>query len=143
MFKVDKTRISLIRGDSLILNIEIKVGDYDYDIQNTDIIMFVLRDGELFKDKTDYVVKKPVIVKMIPNDKLILQLDPEDTAQLSFGRYVYDIKLITEEDEVDTFISDTFDILPDGTSIMTNGVFIPSTNIISGKLSIFEEEEES
>ncbi len=50
---------------------------------------------------------------IIPNDTLILRLESEDTAELPFGRYNYDIQLRMEDGTVDTFISDILDLLPE------------------------------
>ena len=36
---------------------------------------------------------------------MLLEIAPEDTEPLPFGRYVYDIELTTADGTVDTFIS--------------------------------------
>ena len=45
------------------------------------------------------------MVKDIPIDTLTLTLLPEDTKDLSFGKYVYDIQLTKADGTVDTFIT--------------------------------------
>ena len=52
-----------------------------------------------------------LIVKDIPTNTLILQLDPEDTKDLPFGTYVYDIQLTNSSGEVDTFITKAFFVI--------------------------------
>lgn len=143
MYKIDKTRIALVRGDSLILNIDIKVGEDFYEPQTEDTIKFFLRNAELKNNKTEYVEREPLLEKIIPNETLILKLDQADTFDLSFGRYNYGIKLITEDDLVDTFICDIFDIVPDAEPLMVNGVFTPNGNKVTGSLSIFADGGES
>ena len=143
MYKVEKTRVSLIRGDSLILHIGIKENGEDYKVQPNDTIKFFLRNSELKKDKTEYVVDKPLVTKTIDNAELKLQMDPEDTIKLPFGRYTYEVQLTTEDGIVDTFISDILDLIPNAAPLMANGVFTPTENKIVGKLSVFDEEEES
>ncbi len=143
MYKVEKTRISLIRGDSLILHIGIKENGEDYEVQPNDTIKFFLRNSELKKDKTEYVVSGPLVTKTIDNVELKLQIDPIDTIKLPFGRYTYEVQLTTEDGIVDTFISDILDLIPNAAPLMANGVFTPTENKIMGKLSIFDKEEES
>ena len=142
MYKVDKTKISLIRGDTLILEVDIYDGDGDfYELQEGDLVHFTLKRAELKKDKTDYVHKEPVIEKIIPNETLMLQLDAEDTANLPFGRYVYNVQLRTGAGIVDTFIFNIFDLLSEeeAAELFTNS--LPPIEYISGKLSFVNHEE--
>ena len=37
--------------------------------------------------------EKPLVVKDIPSDTMLLVLEPEDTKTLPFGKYVYDIQI--------------------------------------------------
>ena len=60
-----------------------------------------------YKDPDDAVV----LVKNIPVDTLILEIEPEDTKPLTMKKtYVYDIQLTDENGFVDTFIQGTFKI---------------------------------
>lgn len=59
-----------------------------YNITGTTI---TLTRGDTFKD--------------IPIDTMMLTLEPQDTADLNFGKYVYDIQLTKANGKVDTFIS--------------------------------------
>lgn len=141
MYKIDKTKVALVRGDSLILKINIKAGEDDYIPQQEDTVKFFLRNAELKKDQTEYIEKEPVLEKIIPNETLILKLDQADTFDLPFGRYNYGIQLITEDDLIDTFIYDIFDIEPNAESLMVNGIFTPTENKVVGRLSIFSDGE--
>lgn len=113
MYKVEQSRISLIRGDTLVVEVGIYVNDEPYQLQQGDVVRFALKRAELRKDKTEYIDKKPLVEKIIPNETLILRLESEDTAKLPFGRYAYDIQLTMSDGTVDTFLSDIFDILPE------------------------------
>lgn len=113
MYKLDGTRISLIRGDTLILEVEIELNGEPYEVQQGDEIRFALKRSEMKKDKTEFIDKEPLVTTIIPNDTLILRLESEDTAELPFGRYNYDIQLRMEDGTVDTFISDILDLLPE------------------------------
>ena len=45
-----------------------------------------------------------LILKEIPTDTMVLELEPSDTKSLSFGTYVYDIELTTATGSVSTVI---------------------------------------
>ena len=97
MYKVENNTITLTRGDSFYSEIEIKNPDKsDYTPQEGDSIRFAL--------KKHYTDPEPLIVKNIPTDSLLLALEPDDTKELPFGRYVYDIELTKANGDVDTFI---------------------------------------
>lgn len=99
-YSVKKTTITLTRGDTF--KAEISITDKDgnpYEIQEGDSVRFAMKRNY---DDPDTEV---LIVKEIPTDTLILQLDPEDTKDLEFGSYVYDIQLTNAAGEIDTFIT--------------------------------------
>lgn len=68
---------------------------------------YVPNDGDKvrFAMKAKYEDPEPLVVKDIPIDTLTLTLHPEDTKDLSFGKYVYDIQLTKADGTVDTFIT--------------------------------------
>ena len=111
MYKLKGTRISLIRGDTLIVGIEIKRNGEPYEVQSDDVIRFALKRAIMKKDSTDFLDNAPLVTKIIPNDTLTLRLESEDTADLPFGNYSYDIQLTMGDGTVDTFISDTLELL--------------------------------
>lgn len=97
-YSVNKTSITLTRGDTLKLKITVTNADGSpYVPEETDIIRFAM--------KQSYEDSSPLVTKIIPHDTLILQLDPSDTKPLAFGRYVYDVQLTNGDGEVDTFIT--------------------------------------
>lgn len=97
-YSVNKTAITLTRGDTLKLRVNIKNADgTPYVPDETDEIRFAM--------KKYYDDSQPLINRVIPNDTLILQLDPVDTKTLPFGKYVYDIQLTNAIGEIDTFIT--------------------------------------
>lgn len=97
-YSIKNTTITLTRGDTLKLQVNVfdKEGE-PYIPQNDDIIRFAM--------KKDYMDDTPLIIKVIPNDTMILTLEPSDTKRLPFGKYVYDIQLTNGSSEVDTFIT--------------------------------------
>lgn len=97
MVKIKKNVITMTRGDSLIAKITITDASGDeYIPDENDSIRFALKQS--FHDA------EPLIVKAIPFDTLVLQLDPEDTKPLDIGEYRYDIEITLSNGVVDTFI---------------------------------------
>lgn len=98
MFTIDGTTITMVRGDTLILDVEIEtVANGNYIPAEGDEIIFAAKSSP-----GEY---KPVIFKTIPTDTLKLRLDPADTNKLPFGDYIYDIEARLASGYVDTIIS--------------------------------------
>lgn len=95
--KVDGDNISLTRGDTLILNIQIVRNNEAYIPETGDTVRFALS-----KDKSGNA--EPLILKEIDPSTLQLTINPEDTKSLSYGTYFYDVQLTTVDGYVDTFI---------------------------------------
>jgi len=93
---IEGNRISLTRGDSLILNIVITKNGERYQPVTGDTVRFAL--------KQQIPDDEPLILKNADITTMTLTLDPEDTKELPFGTYYYDIELTTVDGYVDTFI---------------------------------------
>ena len=104
-YKIKGTDIQLTRGDTLEMQLEIIKNDEVYTPTNGDVIRFAMKSNKLNSDKSDYEEKIPLVIKEIPNNTMILKLDPEDTKSLSFGNYVYDIQITFENGDVNTFVA--------------------------------------
>ena len=100
-YSVINKNIKMTRGDTVKLHVSIsrKQTGEPYIPQEGDTIVFSVK-----KKYSDAV---PLIQKIIPNDTQYLIIDPEDTKDLPFGSYHYDIELIDSEGNVDTFIEDS------------------------------------
>jgi len=97
MYKIEGSAITLTRGDSFYATVTMKNPDKtDYTPQQGDVVRFAL--------KKRYTDAEPLILKNVPTDTLVLHLEPEDTKDLAFGKYVYDIELTKANGDVDTFI---------------------------------------
>ena len=96
--KVNGTTIQVTRGDTVRLQIELIDSEgHEYIPQEGDSIRFAMKE--------DYDDISPIILKEIPIDTLVLQLDPEDTKNLPQPSiYVYDIQITYADGSVDTFI---------------------------------------
>lgn len=73
-------------------------------------------DGSVYTpttgDSVRFALKKtiddsvePIILREIPIDTMMLVINPEDTKNLEYGSYVYDIQLTKANGDVDTFIT--------------------------------------
>ena len=96
----EDSRIIMTRGDTVKLAVEIKQkqNGESYIPKESDIVRFSVK-----KYLSD---KQPAIVKDVPISTMMLILDPEDTKDLSFGIYHYDLQLIKHNGDVDTVIED-------------------------------------
>ncbi len=97
-YSITGTTITLTRGDSFeALVFATKKDGTQYIPAEGDKIRFAMKEN--------YDDARPLLVKDIPIDTMMLVLDPEDTADLNFGKYVYDIQLTKANGKVDTFIA--------------------------------------
>lgn len=97
-FKVRKNTIYLTRGDTFKAHLTISNPDgTEYTPSEGDYIRFAL--------KRDIEDEECLILKNIPNDTMILTIEPDETKGLEFGSYVYDIQITKENGDVDTFIT--------------------------------------
>ena len=97
-YRIKKSTITLPRGDTL--KAQINLADEEgnpYVPEAGDVMRFAM--------KRSYYDDAVLINKVIPNDTMILTLDPSDTKRLEFGSYVYDIQLTRSTGEVDTFVT--------------------------------------
>lgn len=97
-YSVSKTTITLTRSDTFVAQITITSSDGS-------VYMPVEGDSVRFAMKRTFSDKETLLVKDIPIDTMLLTLNPEDTTNLDFGAYVYDIQLTKATGEVDTFIT--------------------------------------
>lgn len=96
-YNVSGTTITLTRGDTFVALITITDSDGNPYVPLTgDVVRFAM--------KSTYGDAEPILVKDIPIDTLKLVIESEDTKNLKFGPYIYDIQLTKVTGEVDTFI---------------------------------------
>ena len=101
-YLIRNDQITLTRGDTLLVTLTITDGNDAYNPMPGDVIRFAM--SKKYKSKPGYEL---LLMKPIPTDTLILELLPEDTAELQYGTYNYDIQLTRSDGRVDTFISST------------------------------------
>lgn len=108
MIKIEGTTIIMTRGDTLISEVAMihpETGD-PYTPQQGDSVRFAMKNVKMNDKRSKYTDPEPLLLKDIPIDTMLLQLDPEDTKPFGFGSYVYDIQLTYADGQVDTFIAD-------------------------------------
>ena len=103
--------ISLTRGDTLRLKIGIIKDEEEYTPEDGDVVEFALKRDKMNGDKSEFRDTAPLVHKVIPNESMILAIESEDTKNLGFGRYVYDVAITFASGDVSTFIEDApFDL---------------------------------
>ena len=113
-YNVKGNVITLTRGDSLFVKVDIYYNGEAYQPEEGDVVRFALKHKSMTSDKGNYTDSTPIFTKTIPNDTLILQIDPLDTKALPFGDYVYDVQITFADGTVDTFITaSTFRLTPE------------------------------
>lgn len=106
----NKANITLIRGDTYIRKIDIYLIDengnvvYD-DAGNPKLYVPAESDNIRFALKETFSDKKPLILKEIPNDTMILRLDSTDTKHLTQpGSYVYDMQITMDDGSEEGYV---------------------------------------
>lgn len=93
----DDGTIRLTRGDTARLTIPIinSASNSEYTMQSGDVLFFTVKKSA--KD-TNYLFQKKII------GANLIHIKPEDTDNLSFGKYKYDAQLTTASGDVYTII---------------------------------------
>lgn len=94
--KIVGNTITLTRGDSLNLKVNLRHNGLPYEPQEGDSMRFAL--------KTSISDSEPLIYRMADMETTTIAIEPADTKILSFGSYIYDIEYTTKDGFVDTFI---------------------------------------
>ena len=113
MYSINGTKIQLTRGDTLKVQISLTQGGEPYTPQSGDSILFAVK-SKLNAPQPEYVDTNPLISKSVDTESMILTLVPNDTKQLSFGQYRYDIQVTLADGTVDTVINNALlEIIPE------------------------------
>ena len=88
MLTITNNNIHLTRGDTMLLDLSLS------DESGNPYIPDV-GDSIFFRLKKDASSETVYIEKTADMEELLLRLDPNDTADLSFGMYCYEIELVT------------------------------------------------
>lgn len=99
MYSIDpKTNnITLVRGDYFACNISMTKDDEPF-VPSSGSLRFAVKKKYTDPDE------KVLILKTIPLETLLLELESADTKDLRFGEFVYDIEYTDANGHPDTFI---------------------------------------
>ncbi len=102
MHSIDGNNITLTRGDTLFLELNLQKDGEAFTPEAGSSIRFAMKRKYTDDDST-------ALVKNVPTDTLMLEIEPDDTKELPMKKsYVYDIEYTDADGHVDTFISGTF-----------------------------------
>lgn len=96
MLTVKGSTITLNRCDSVVINVTVRQADgQEYEMREGDVLYFAAKKKAT---DTSYAIA-PKALK-----GTVLELNSEDTEQLDFGTYLYDVRLITANGFTTTII---------------------------------------
>lgn len=103
MLYIDEDQnITLTRGDTGIFNITLQnQNGKAYTPQEGDSLRFALSDG---------FGKETLVLKNIPINTCVLEIEPSDTANLKFKTYKYDVQFTSAQGRVSTIILGDFKV---------------------------------
>ena len=108
MVKVTENQIFLTKGDSAKLDVAITVSGETYDYSNDTVKLGV---------KKQFSDAECVIEKTVDENGSIIFV-PDDTKDLPVGTYFYDLKIVTEDNDVCTVIAASQFVI--GHSVLTD-----------------------
>lgn len=133
-YSITGTTITLTRGDTFeALVSATKKDGTPYIPVEGDVIRFAMKEN--------YDDARPLLVKEIPIDTMMLMLEPSDTADLNFGKYVYDIQLTKANGKVDTFLKAKVNAAAEGNHSHANKTVLDS--ITSEKVAAWDAAEQN
>lgn len=95
MLNCQNNTITLTRGDTAVLKLDIiDEQGIPYDVTDSDVVIFTL--------KRSVLDKAVVFQKSMVDGKITIQ--PQDTANLEYGQYFYNVELTKEDGFVATVI---------------------------------------
>lgn len=101
MHSINGTNITLTRGDTLFLKVNMTKDGEEFTPEEGSHVRFAM--------KVNYSDADVVLQKDIPIDTMLLEFKPEDTKSLPMDKtYVYDIEYTDAQGLVDTFIQGKF-----------------------------------
>ena len=97
--KVCKTDLSMTRGDSETIIVKCFLSGEPQPLETGDEVTLTVRASA----QTPIVIQKTVTV-FDEHGWAVIAIDPEDTAELDFGVYVYDVQLTAADGTVTTLV---------------------------------------
>lgn len=98
--KVSGTDLSMIRGDSESIILSLKKDGNMIPFNQGDTVYFTVKQCY----STEKITLQKIITEFDEGGNCIIEIEPEDTKELSFRSYVYDIQLTDYNGKVTTII---------------------------------------
>lgn len=99
MLKVEDNFIYLTKGDTAYLTVELEDND---EFQVGDSVAFNVK--ATLKNSIEYVIHKETTIQEKSNI-LEIKIEPEDTAEMKYGLYFYDVQLTRANGDIFTIIT--------------------------------------
>lgn len=104
VIKEGKADIELVRGDTLVLTLNLAQNDETFTPEEGDQIIFTVRKN--YKGLTNDAILLQKTVDLY--DSIVLEIEPEDTNSLDYGSYKYDMEFDSWDGKVDTVMQGAF-----------------------------------
>ena len=102
--------LAMVRGDTEAITVSLTEDGVAKPLTTGDTVYMTVKRSV---NKTEKVLQK--IITAFTDGKALISIAPTDTADLSFGDYVYDIQINLSDGTVKTVVSSTFTIMPEVT----------------------------
>lgn len=98
--KVDGTDLAMIRGDSESITLSLKDGEAVVPFVTGDTVYFTVKRSAI----VDEIVLQKIVTEFNEDGNCIIEIAPDDTKDLEFRSYVYDIQLNRFDGTVTTIV---------------------------------------
>ena len=98
--KVNGTDLSMIRGDSESITLSLKDGDAAIPFVTGDTVYFTVKGRAIL----DEIALQKIVTEFNEEGNCIIEIAPNDTKDLRFRSYVYDIQLNRVDGTVTTIV---------------------------------------
>lgn len=98
--KVNGNILSMVRGDSESIILSLKKDGNMIPFNQGDTVYFTVKQSYTTED----IALQKIITEFNEDGNCIIEIEPEDTKELSFRSYVYDIQLTDSNGRVTTII---------------------------------------
>ena len=103
MFTITGTKIYLTRGDSADISVTLTNMDgTPYELQPGDTVYFRMKQ-KVTNEESQILIEKTAYISQ---DEIVISLDEPDTMELPFGKYHYEIELVTDDGRHYTVVVD-------------------------------------
>ncbi len=110
--KVNGTDLAMIRGDSESITLSLKDGEAAIPFAPGDTVYFTVKGSPI----VDEIALQKIVTEFNEDGNCIIEIAPNDTKDLGFRSYVYDIQLNRLDGTVTTIVPcSKFDVLQEVT----------------------------